>query len=168
MAMSMRSKKDGRYISEGNSHIINFSVNGLEAGTNESRLNLKGKESVKITARVVANLSEQQDQSGAAIAQSALTEQPYWSIERARIGTTRKVRVELLVNGESVDTTEIIADGKWKDVSFNYAINRSSWVALRVYPSSHTNPVFVLSMVNRFANAEARNGAGRQWINAGK
>jgi hypothetical protein len=116
----------------------------LEAGTNESRLNLKGKESVKITARVVANLPEQQDQSGAAIAQSELTEQPYWSIERARIGSTRKVRVELIVNGESVDTSEIIADGKWKDVSFNYPVNRSSWMALRVYPSSHTNPVFIL------------------------
>ncbi len=137
-------KKGRSYISEGNSHIINFSVNGLEAGTNESRLTLKGKESVKITARVVANLSEQQDESGAAIAQSALTEQPYWSIERARIGSTRKVRVELIVNGESVDTSEIIADGKWNDVSFNYPVNRSSWLALRVYPSSHTNPVFIL------------------------
>ena len=43
-----------------------------------------------------------------------------------------------------VDTTEIDADGSWKDVNFNYAFNRSSWVALRVYPSSHTNPVFVI------------------------
>ena len=83
------------------SHIINFSVNGLEAGTNDSRLNLKKEESVKITATVVANLPEHQDESGAAIAQSALTEQPYWNIERARIGKTRKVRVELIVNGES-------------------------------------------------------------------
>lgn len=137
-------KKGRSYISEGNSHIINFSVNGLEAGTNESRLDLEGKESVKITARVAVNLPEQQDQAGAAITQSALTEQPYWSIERARIGSTRKVRVELIVNGESVDTSEIIADGKWKDVSFDYAVSRSSWMALRVYPSSHTNPVFIL------------------------
>ena len=83
-------------------------------------------------------------QAGAAIAQSALTEQPYWNIERARIGTTRKVRVELIVNGEPVDTTEITADGKWKDVTFNYPVNHSSWVALRVYPSSHTNPVFII------------------------
>jgi hypothetical protein len=137
-------KKGRSYISEGYSHIINFYVNGLEAGTNDSRLSLKTKETVKITATVVANLPEQQDQSGAAIAQSALTEQPYWNIERARIGITRKVRVELIVNGQPVDTSEIIADGKWKDVSFNYPVNRSSWVALRVYPSSHTNPVFML------------------------
>ena len=45
-------------------------------------------------------------------------QQPYWHIERARIGTTRKVRVELIVNGYAVDTTEIIADGKWKDITF--------------------------------------------------
>jgi len=137
-------KKGRSYISEGNTHIINFSVNGLEAGTNDSKLNLKRGESVKITAKVVAKLPEHQDESGAAIAQSALTEQPYWNIERARIGTTRKVRVELIVNGEPVDSSEITADGKWNDLSFNYQVNRSSWVALRVYAASHTNPVFIL------------------------
>jgi len=73
-----------------------------------------------------------------------LDEQPYWHIERARIGTTRKIRVELIVNGEPVDTAEITADGKWQDISFKYSINKSSWIALRVYPSSHTNPVFVI------------------------
>ena len=39
---------------------------------------------------------------------------------------------------------EISADGKWNDVSFDYPITASSWVALRVFPSSHTNPVFVI------------------------
>jgi hypothetical protein len=136
-------KKGRCYVSDGKSHIINFSVNGLEAGTNESRLNLKKDESIKVTAKVVANLPEQQDPADAAIAQSAMSEQPYWSIERARIGTTQKVPVELIVNGESVEKTEITADGKWNDLSFNYRITRSCWVALRVYPSSHTNPVFI-------------------------
>ncbi|WP_018612392.1 CehA/McbA family metallohydrolase [Segetibacter koreensis] len=137
-------KKGRCYVSDGSSHIIDFSVNGVEAGTNDSRVSLNGKETVKITAKVAANLSEQQDQAGAAIAQRALTEQPYWNLERARIGTTRKVRVELIVNGEPVDTTEIAADGNWKDVSFTYPVSNSSWMALRIYPSSHTNPVFVI------------------------
>lgn len=136
-------KKGRSYVSEGNSHIIDFSVNGLEAGTKESKVNLKANQSVKVTARVVANLPEQQDEFGAAIAQRLLTEPPYWHIERARIGNDRKVRVELIVNGNPVDTTEITADGKWNDVSFDYTVNRSSWVALRVYLSSHTNPVFI-------------------------
>jgi hypothetical protein len=137
-------KKGRSYISEGNSHIIDFSVNGVEPGINQSRLNLMEKALVKITAKVVANLPEKQDEQGAAIAQRAMSEQPYWHIERARIGKLRKARVELLVNGTPVDTAEITADGKWNDVSFNYSIDHSSWVALRVYPSSHTNPVFVL------------------------
>ncbi|MGH2565099.1 MAG: CehA/McbA family metallohydrolase, partial [Ginsengibacter sp.] len=136
-------KKGRSYVSDGNSHIINFSVNGLEVGTNDSRLNLKDKESVKITARVVAYLPEQQDEQGAAIAQRSFSEQPYWNIERARIGKSRRVRVELIVNGESVDTSEIIADGKWNELSFNYTVDHSSWIALRVYQSSHTNPIFV-------------------------
>lgn len=137
-------KKGRSYVSEGSSHIIDFTVNGVEAGTNDSKVSLNGKQTAKITAKVVANLAEPQDEAGAAIAQSALTEQPYWHVERARIGKTRKVRAELIVNGEPVDTTEITADGKWKEVSFSYQFNQSAWVALRVYPSSHTNPVFVI------------------------
>jgi hypothetical protein len=137
-------KKGRCYVSEGKSHIIDFAVNGLEAGTKDSRLFFKGKQTVKVTAKVAANLSAQQDASSKSIAQSSLTEQPYWHIERARVGATQKVRVELIVNGEAVDTTEMIADGKWNDVVFNYPVSRSSWVALRIYPSSHTNPVFII------------------------
>ena len=52
----------------------------------------------------------------AVIAHKCIDDQPYWSIERARIGTSRKVPVELVVNGEAVDTSEIEADGTWKDL----------------------------------------------------
>ncbi len=137
-------KKGRCYVSDGMSHIINFSVNGLEVGTNNSELSLNGPRNVKIISRVAALLPEQQDEDGAMIAKKPLDRQPYWNIERARIGTTRKVRVELIVNGEAADTTEIFADGKWQDVSFNYPIKQSGWVAIRVYPACHTNPVFVL------------------------
>ncbi len=137
--------KNGRsYVTDGGSHILDFSVNGVEAGTKNSELALKGKQSVKITARVTANLSAQQDETGEAVAHRDLTEQPYYHVERARVGKTQNVRVELLVNGEPVEAKEIVADGKLSYVSFSYAINRSSWMALRIYPSSHTNPVFVL------------------------
>ena len=39
---------------------------------------------------------------------------------------------------------EIVADATWQDVSFTADIDRSSWIALRILPSSHTNPIFVL------------------------
>jgi hypothetical protein len=30
-----------------------------------------------------------------------------------------------------------------KDVAFSYSLKQSAWVALRIYPSAHSNPVFV-------------------------
>jgi hypothetical protein len=136
-------KKGRGYVSEGGSHILNFSVNGQEAGTNNSELSLPAKQTLKVAASIVAFLPEQQTENGAAIAKRPLDQQPYWHIERSRVGTTRDVAVELLVNGMPVDTVLLNADGKMKDVNFSYVIERSGWVALRVYPSSHTNPVFV-------------------------
>lgn len=137
-------KKGRSYVSEGSSHIVDFSVNGLEMGTRNSEVFVNGPQKVKIKARIAAYLSEQQNEAGATIAQRALTEQPYWNIERARINKTRRVRAELIVNGNAVDTTEIIADGSWQQLSFTYPVKRSSWIALRIYPGSHTNPVFVI------------------------
>lgn len=136
-------QKGRSYVTDGASHIIDFSVNGVEAGTGSSELSLKRNQSIAITAKVAANLPAQQDEEGAAIANRPLVEQPYWHIERARIGKSRKVKVELIVNGEPVDAREIEADGAWSDVSFSYPLKRSAWVALRIYPSAHTNPVFV-------------------------
>jgi hypothetical protein len=137
-------KKGRCYVSDGGSHLIDFTVNGTEAGTKDSQLLLKGRQSVKVTARVTANLSEQQDSIGIAISQRALTDQPYWNIERARIASTRSVPVELIVNGKAVDTAEITADGIWQNISFSYSVNHSSWLALRIFPSSHTNLFFVI------------------------
>jgi hypothetical protein len=137
-------KKGRSYVSDGKAHIIDFAVNALEAGTKNSTLSLKGKQQVNITARAAAYLPEAQDESGKKIAATPLDEQPYWNIERARIATGRKVRVELIVNGMPVDATEMTADGKWQDISFRYNISQSSWVALRIFPAAHSNPVFVI------------------------
>ena len=137
--------KNGRsYVTEGNAHIIDFSVNGVEPGTQNSEVKLDKETLLKVSAKVAALLPEKQDEEGQTIAQRPMDRQPYWNIERSRIGKTRKVGVELIVNGKAVDTTEIIADGEWKPVSFDYTASRSGWMALRILPSVHTNPVFVL------------------------
>lgn len=138
-------KKGRCYVSDGGSHIINFSVNGREMGTNSSELAVKGQPAINVQAKVAAYLPQAQTEEGAAIAQRPFDQQPYWNIERARIGTSRKVPVELIVNGVAVDTTEITADGKWQEVHFDYRLRQSGWVALRIYPSCHTNPVFVIA-----------------------
>ena len=72
------------------------------------------------------------------------TVKPYWHLERARIGDTRTVAVELIVNGKPVAQQEILADGSDTQVNFEINIERSSWVALRILAASHTNPVKVL------------------------
>ena len=137
--------KAGRsYVSDGKSHIVDFFVADRELGTHSSELRLDAPTSVKIRARVAAYLPSNQDEVGAIIAGRAPNQPPYWDIERARIGKTRRVPVELVVNGEAVAREEITATGEWVDLAFEHEIGRSSWIALRVLSSSHTNPVFVI------------------------
>jgi len=38
----------------------------------------------------------------------------------------------------------VVADGALRDVSFDVPIEKSSWIALRILPSSHTNPIFAI------------------------
>jgi hypothetical protein len=53
------------------------------------------------------------------------------------------VPLEVVVNGRAVARKNVLADGALREVSFDVDVGRSSWVALRILPSSHTNPVFV-------------------------
>src|SRR5205085_2247183 len=78
------------------------------------------------------------------VRRAPLNRKPYWDLERARLGQSRKVPVEVVVNGHPVATKEIVADGSEQAVSFDIPIQKSSWIALRIFPSSHTNPVFVV------------------------
>ncbi len=132
------------YVSDGRSHIIDFSVNGVEIGVQGSELDLPAAQKVRVSAKAVAYLSERPDGIDSLIAASPLDQKPYWHIERARIGKSRKVPIELILNGKALERRELIADGTWQDLSFDTMISQSSWLALRVFPSSHTNPVFVL------------------------
>ena len=136
--------KQGRsYVSDGRSHLIEFQVNDQKAGESGGELKLDSPATVKVTAQAAAFLDPQPSAEGRAIHNRPLANKPYWDLERARIGETRKVPVEVIVNGESVGKTELSADGSIQGVSFEVPIKKSSWVALRVYPSSHTNPVFI-------------------------
>jgi hypothetical protein len=78
------------------------------------------------------------------LAKRPYQEQPYWEIERARIGDSREVPVELVVTGYPVAKQNLLADGVLRDLTFEATIERSSWLAVRILPSSYTNPVWVL------------------------
>ena len=132
--------KEGRnYASDGKSHLMDFRVNGVEMG-NGKDIELGNRGNVKVTAKVAAMLEPQPIESFRGL---RYDQKPYWDVERARVGNTRKVPVELIVNGQAIARQEIDADGSLRDVTFNVPIERSSWVALRILPSSHTNPIWV-------------------------
>jgi len=131
------------YVSDGKSHLLDFQVDDAELVENGSELKLESAKTVKVTAKVAAYLPPEQSRAAKAIQGRPLDEKPYWDIERARVGSSRKVPVELVVNGYPAETREIVADGNIQEVSFELPIKGSSWLALRIYPSSHTNPIFV-------------------------
>jgi hypothetical protein len=129
------------YVSDGRSHILEFAANDVRMGDASGDLKLAAPAKVHLSAKVAAMLPEKPD---ASIRARPYEQAPYWHIERARIGETRKVPVEVIVNGYAVARQEIDADGTLRDIAFDVPIDQSSWVTLRILPSSHTNPVFVL------------------------
>jgi hypothetical protein len=134
-------RRGRNYVGDGKSHLMEFTLNATRMGENGSELKLAGAGTVHATARVAAYLPENANEQ---IRNRKYDQQPYWDIERARIEGTRKVNVEAIVNGKSVARKELAADGTIRDIAFDLPIAQSSWVALRILPSSHTNPIFVL------------------------
>ncbi len=137
-----RGIREGRnYATDGKSHLLNFKVNNLEMGAGTSEVRLAAPGTVSVSANVAALLEESPDET---VRRRRYDQQPYWDLERARIGDSRRVPLELVVNGRAVARQEIVADGALRPVTFETKVDQSSWIALRILPSSHTNPIFVL------------------------
>jgi hypothetical protein len=111
------------YVSDGYAHALQFTVNGKNMG-DQVALNQAGPVTVK--ARV-----------------AFASDQPLGTAQGGPKpqGPTRKV--ELVVNGVAVASQDVPADDQAHDIEFTAPITRSSWVALRHFPSLHTNPVAV-------------------------
>lgn len=113
--------RDGRsYVSDGTSHLMEFvaattagSSQVVPVGTNGSEIKLDKPATIRLTAKVAARLD----------------------------GKT--VPIEAVVNAYPVAKQEIVADGSQQEISLDVPIEHSSWVALRLYPNAHTNPVFI-------------------------
>ena len=136
--------KEGRsYVSDGKSHLVDYRLDDVRVGEQGSGRKLAAPGPVTVSARVAALLEPVASASSRAVRQRPLTAKPYWDVERARVGESRRVPVEVVVNGRAIARAEVEADGALHEVRLAVPIERSSWVALRIYPSSHTNPVFV-------------------------
>jgi hypothetical protein len=131
--------RNGRtYVSDGRSHLMDFHLSTAVSG---GEVHLAEPGTVRATVDVAATLPVAPDDQ---IRSLPPTEKPYWHLERARIGNTREVPLEIVVNGVAVAKRTLIADGTVREVSVDIPIEKSSWVAARILPSSHTNPVFVI------------------------
>jgi hypothetical protein len=128
------------YVSEGKTHLMDFRVNGTAAGPNgEIRMNAPG--TVTVTVNAAAMLAEKPNEK---IRSLPYDQKPYWDVERARAGDSREVPVEIVVNGKAVARRMLVADGKLNEMKFEVPLKESSWIAARVLPAAHTNPVFAL------------------------
>jgi hypothetical protein len=120
---------------------MDFAVNRTLAGTADSEVRIASPGRVQVTVKAAANLDPHPN---ASIQQTRYDQTPYWDLERARIGATREVPVEVIVNGQRAAVQNLLADGNVHTLMFDVTVERSSWIAVRILPSSHTNPVFVL------------------------
>ena len=113
--------QEGRsYVSDGTTHLMDFAARTgdgktLEVGEQGSEIRMDQAGQMTFTAQVAAF------QPG-----------------------KKSVPVELVVNGQVVNTVEVAADGRVQKLAIPATIQKSSWVALRVFPSAHTNPIFVV------------------------
>lgn len=141
--------RDGRsYCGDGLSHVLDFRVNDVGVGERRSDgsvslLNIDAPQTVNVSFDVTALLEETPTELTQSIRSRRLDDKPYWHVERCRIDETRNVPIEIVVNGEVVATRELTADGHVESMTIPVEIAQSSWVAVRILPSVHTNPVFV-------------------------
>jgi len=125
------------YVSDGLSHLMNFTANGFEAGTSGGALRLERPGAVRATVQAACLLPDGAAPPGPNRQQMA------WSPELARVRGTRDVTVEAVLNGRPVASRRLTADGTLRDLAFDIPIERSSWIALRILGTAHTNPIFI-------------------------
>ena len=138
--------KAGRsYVSEGRAHLMDFAARAAGAATTVggADLGLAAPEPVRFTVDVAALLAAEQTPATRALAKLAPMDKPYWHIERARIGDSRLVLAELIVNGYPVESRAVPADGTVRTLAFAHTPARSCWAAIRILGVAHTNPVWI-------------------------
>jgi hypothetical protein len=132
---------DSVYVADRKTRIYDYKVEGHRPRSDVGmEVKLAAPGLISVAATLAAELAEQAGTTAAA----GDEERSGWDIERARIGSTRLVNIELVSNGKVIASKPIVADGARRDVSFRVPIAQSSWVALRIMGAAHTNPVFVL------------------------
>jgi hypothetical protein len=158
-------KRGRSYVSDGRTHLMNLTVGGVNVGDAGSELRLPAGSKVPVTLLAAAYLPQHPNKS---LRELPYDEQPYWNVERARIGDSREVAVEIVVNGKLAASQKLLADGTPSKMNFEIPIKASSWVVARIVPAAHTNPVFVVVAgkpirASRRSAEWALNGVNQCW-----
>ncbi len=135
------------YVSDGYAHLPLFKVNGVAPG--DGRIDLEKGASVEVQASVAfapsTPVSFAQGTDPRPLGRELIGDTVNLHGSRSEEweeGGTRVV--ELVVNGEVVESREVFADGKIHKLNFSIQVDQSSWVSLRQFPQLHSNPVNVL------------------------
>jgi hypothetical protein len=135
------------YVSDGYAHALRFDVEGRTSG-DEIHLTGPGRVSVKVTVAfspetplepaygTALPVGGRRFVGDTIITRDVQSVDPYQ--ERGRR------LVEVVLNGEAVESREVPADGRPHALEFSIPVTRSSWIAVRQFPQLHTNPVDVL------------------------
>jgi len=152
------------YVSDGMSHLIDFKVNQTLMGEGKSEVVLpqSGTVSVTIDAAALIGSEDQLTIKKLYIGDGAPFDPIPWGIENATTGDS-EVLLEIVRNGKPIEQVKIKADGNLSNYTFDIPIDESSWIAARIFPSSHTNPVFV--MVNDLPIRASKKSA--EWLRKG-
>ena len=135
------------YVSDGYAHALEFTVDGKEPG---AAVELPEPREVEVRAKVAFGPQTPLDVAQGTIipargrrvlGDTVNKHDPVHEDRFAPAGERR--RIELILNGEVVNSVEVPADGEPHDLRFRVKMERSSWVALRHFPQMHTNPVTV-------------------------
>ena len=111
--------KGRSYVSDGYCHLLDYQASSeksnlhTEVGVNGSEIALNESENITFSADFAAKLE------------------------------AGKSEVELVVNGYPVAKQEVKSDGSKTTVKFKHRISESCWVAMRVFPNAHTNPIYI-------------------------
>jgi len=134
------------YVSDGMSHLFDLKVGGALMGEGASELKIDGPGEVNVTlqASALVGTEKQLTIESLFIGDGSPDDLIPWGIENAKRGNSQEVYLEIVRNGYVIDSVLLPTDGQVRSFDFKIPLEQSSWIAARIFPSSHTNPVFVI------------------------
>lgn len=135
------------YVSDGYAHALEFTVNGIAPGSGD----VQSSENDTVSVRALVAFSPE---TPLGVAFGTLRADPGRRLagdtvllhgpRRDDEMTGEERTVELIVNGQTVWSETVKADGQLHEISREVPIQKSSWIAVRQFPQLHTNPVNVI------------------------